>query len=369
MTTAVAEVFATMDASFITLMVVTLVAFLIPILIIFPPLPVEHSDALRQTHYKLGVPQDESNLRDQLSVPKHEAKNGIAARIQSLHIYPIKSCKGVELTEAKVLPKGLELDRLYTLTQKRPMRVPIAGSDEMEAVDGWEILTLRQIGLLANVIVDVWLPDPNKKSRLIGHVDEGFLVVRFPWNSGGLRGLLQTLAAKLSRGAKAVSQKEFMLPLEFPRVVEIKAKGYTYEDVKVFSKSANALNMSTELPPELAEYLGATHPVGLFRMDPSNRRQVFRCAPTKEDAGYQPTVDFQDGYPLHILSLNSVRALESKVNKDNDITHLDARRFRPNIILSGLPAYDEDDWKAVRFYSTKGDDVESQFAVSCRTVR
>lgn len=369
MTSTFAHVLATMDTSAAIIMVATLVAFVIPIFIIFPPLPVEHSDALSQTHYKLGLPHDKSNLRDQLSVSTHEAKTGRAARLQSLHIYPIKSCKGVELTEAKVLPKGLELDRLYTLTQKRPLRVPIPGSDDMQTVDGWEILTLRQIGMLANVTVDVWLPDPAKKSRLIGHVDEGFLVVRFPWNSGGLRSLLQTLMAKLSRGAKAVSQREFMLPLEFPCVVDIKNKGYMYEDVKIFAKSANALNMSVELPPELAMYLGATHPVGLFRMDPSNRRHVFRCAPEKEDAGYQPVVDFQDGYPLHILSLNSVRALESNVNKDDVITHLDARRFRPNIILSGLPAYDEDDWKAVRLYSTKGDEVESTFAVSCRTVR
>lgn len=37
-------------------------------------------------------------------------------------------------------------------------------------------------------------------------------------------------------------------------------------------------------------------------------------------------------YPLNVLSLTSVRALESKVQKDDGLKFLDARRFRPNII-------------------------------------
>lgn len=296
------EAVAALDSSTVILLTVTLLAFFIPVFVIFPPLPVEHRDALSQTHYKLGLPQESSNLAQQRSDSLRQPHPGQAPKIQSLHIYPIKSCKGVELSEVTVLPKGFELDRLYSFTQLREMRVPIPDSDQFKTVQGWEILTLRQLGYLANVVVDVWLPDPNKASRLLGPIDGGFLVVRFPWNDGGIRGLVQTIAAKLSRGFNAISEKEFMLPLEFPSTADIKERGFTYEDVKIFKNTANALNMSAEVPPELAKYLGATNPVGLFRMDPSNRRKVFRCAPKSDDVGYQPVVDFQDGVRLLIWS-------------------------------------------------------------------
>lgn len=44
-------------------------------------------------------------------------------------------------------------------------------------------------------------------------------------------------------------------------------------------------------------------------------------------------------YPLHLLNLTSVRALESKVQKDDNLQFLDARRFRPNIIGMAPPGY------------------------------
>ncbi|KAJ4324276.1 hypothetical protein N0V84_003979 [Fusarium piperis] len=352
---------SSVDAVSLVLLAVTLVAFLIPIFILFPPVPVDRSDVLSQTHSRVGVAPGGSNLRRQFS-EEHRAREGRPPRVQGLYIYPVKSCRGIELERSRVLPTGLEHDRLYTFAYLKP---PRAGK---ETSSFWEFATLRQLPLLANVKVDLWVPDPDKASRQLGKVDGAFLVVRFPWMDGGLRGLMQLASAKISHGFQAVPEKEFMLPISFPDMEEIKARGYSFADVKIWNEVTTALNMDKELPAELARYLGAKHQLGIFRMDPSRQREVFRCAQPKEALGYQPVVDFHDAYPLHMLSLSSMQALDKNVVKDDAMKQLDARRFRANIIIAGNEEYDEDSWKVIHLkHATTSQ--ECHFDVACRTVR
>lgn len=388
-----AEIASLLDASSIFLFLVTLVVFSIPVFIIFPPIPVERSDALGQTHSKVGIPQRESNLRDQYQTAqtRSHGANGHAAtsqptpKIHSLHIYPLKSCRGIELTEATVLPTGLEHDRVFCLAQRKTRKrtgrdaaPPEPAASLADTVDYWEVLTLRQMAPMVGIKVDLWLPDSSKHSRQLGPMtaDDGtghsdsFLVVRFPWRSAGVKGFVETVAAKLSRGLSATPEREFMLSMGFPSDREVKARGYSHAEVTHFRNVIPALNMGAELPTELALYLGLEPgQLAVFRLDPDHRRQVFDCAPTREVAGYQPEIDFQDAYPLHLLNLSSVRALESKIRRDADIDRLDCRRFRPNIVVSGLPEYDEDDWKSIRFKAASRKDTDALFDVSCRTVR
>lgn len=361
----ISEVIALFDSTAIALLLTTVVVFAIPVFILFPPIPVEHGDALQQTHTKVGITESESNLRNQTS-PEHNHQPGKTGKIQSLLIYPVKSCRGIEVTNSKVFAKGFEFDRLFTFARQkasRPEPRPVISGEEAEQPNQpkkprWEILTLRQVPLLANVQVDLWLPDASKTSRQLGRVGGRFIVVRFPWKDAGLRGMMQWISAKLSRGFSGIPEKEFMLSIDFPPPSEIKTRGYQYEDTRFFEGTVHALNLRNEVPPELGRYLGVDIPMTIFMMDPAQRRQVFRNAPRKEDLGYQPLADFQDvvrfdwftiplfylhvgseqqtddlpQYPLNVLSLTSIRALESKVQKDDGLKFLDARRFRPNII-------------------------------------
>lgn len=334
MTSWLAEVASLLDVSSVFLFLITLVVFSIPVFIIFPPIPVERSDALGQTHSKIGIPPQESNLRDQWTAAAHAAcasttnghANGRAGsggrplppKIHSLHIYPLKSCRGIELAEATVLPTGLEHDRVFCLAQlrtRKPRTDPdataassptaaAAAAASRNEVDYWEVLTLRQIASMANIKVDLWVPDASKHSRQLGPMtggagsggaSESFAVVRFPWRSPGARGLVETMAAKLSRGLSAAPEREFMLPMSFPSAHEVKARGYSHAEVTHFRNVIPSLNMGSELPKELAFYLGLEPAkLGLFRLDPARRRQVFGCAPTRDVAGYQPEIDFQD---------------------------------------------------------------------------
>ncbi|EQB57013.1 MOSC domain-containing protein [Colletotrichum gloeosporioides Cg-14] len=353
----------------------TVVCFLIPVLYLFPPIPATTSDALRATHSKIGVAPPKSNLRDQFSAQHREppagGASGTVARLQALCVYPIKSCRGIEMAKSKLLPTGLEFDRLYTFAQlKSAFPVAVDESEESKDRHSWEFVTQRQFPLLATVKVDVFVPDPTKRTVFMESTSDAWIVFRFPWQDRGFAGFVQWVSAKIRDGWRAVPEREVLLPVEFPTEKEIQERGYTYEDVRVWKEMVPALNMEKEIPKELSQYLGVSNKLAIFRVDPSKLREVYRCAPTKEEAGFQTIVGFQDAYPLHLMNLSSLQQFDSEVPKDEELTQLDVRRFRSNIIVAGAPAYDEESWKHITFtQGTSKITAPAKFQVSCRTVR
>ncbi|XXG98566.1 hypothetical protein Hte_004891 [Hypoxylon texense] len=360
-----------LDAGSVFLLAITICAFLIPVVVILPPVGLQKGDALLQTHTKAGVEGARSHLKDQFSAEAHAPADGKPPKVQSLVVYPVKSCRGVELARSRVLPSGLQFDRLFMFAQlKSPFPVAVDSTDEEKSKHRWEFVTQRQFSRLANVAVDLWLPDEMKLRKQSMKSDEAFLILRFPWKEDGWRGLFATVAAKLARGRAAEPEIEILLPVDFPSAAEIKERGYTFEDVKIWKETINALNMERELPEELRRYLGISNKLALFRVDPDQLREVYRCAPSEEEAGYQPVTGFQDAYPLHLMNLSSVHEFSSEVPKDDDLKELDVLRFRPNIILSGAPAYDEETWKQIRLKPGSSSLYnDASFHVSCRTVR
>lgn len=61
-------------------------------------------------------------------------------------------------------------------------------------------------------------------------------------------------------------------------------------------------------------------------------------------------VSFADGYPLLLTSEASLAALDEEMaaSQDNGGTGVSMARFRPNVVVSGAPAWAEDDWRRVR---------------------
>ncbi|KAL2267631.1 hypothetical protein VTJ83DRAFT_4908 [Remersonia thermophila] len=385
------------DATGVFMVAVTILAFFLPLLLIFPPFPPSQRDALLETHVQVGVAPAKSALHDANRKRADAAKNAekepnketantttnttasktTKTTIRSLWIYPIKSCRGIELRQSKVLATGLEYDRLYTLAQRESSpgsaaASSAAGTDHGGSPD-WHFITQRQFPLLATVSVDLFVPDVVKAR---GHPStasaQPFLLVRFPWRAPGLRGAVAWLAAKFTRGWSAQPEMEFVLPVAFPEDPEAAAeRGYRRATVKIWRDVVEALDVSTELPPELGQYLGVSGPLALLRVDPARLRAVRRCAPSADAAGYQPVTGFQDAYPLHLLNLTSVWDFEAKIDKDDDLRELDPRRFRANIIVDGGETpYDEETWKKIRFLPAPGSTrTPSTFHVSCRTVR
>ena len=318
------EAIAVFDTQTTVVFLITLCSFFVPVLLLFPPVPIRISEALAQTHTKLGLEPGTTNLPLPQAGNKEKLKPASSSsavkggqgktegkadsglpKIQSLFIYPIKSCRGIELSRAKVFRSGLQYDRLYTFARLKddPAAAGGAALAAADAKEGegseepvWEFITQRQFPRLANVAIDVWCPDPVKTRGKLTELgsDETFMIVRFPWSRPGLLGVVDNVAAKLSKGWHGYPEKEILLPVNFPSEPEIAGRGYRYEKVRVWRDVMTGLNMEAEVPRDLAVYLGISERLAVFRMSPTTSRKVYRNAPTEDEAGYQPTIRFQD---------------------------------------------------------------------------
>ncbi|KAL8869209.1 MAG: hypothetical protein Q9174_004440 [Haloplaca sp. 1 TL-2023] len=274
-------------------------------------------------------------------------QNNNVSLVEGLYVHPIKSCRAVELDEAEVVPTGLRYDRQYSFAE-------YAG----EAV-GWKFVTQRTRPYLANIEVEIWVPDPDSpdySTKEANVQSKGVLLVRYP----------------ASQGETTVKESRvFQLPYD-PTPYQIRRNGYTMERMKIWKDRPDAMLIASTLNNDSPAWLRdikayvaprSDMPFALFRLATGLEREVFRNAPAKGDLGYQSVVGFADAYPLHVLGLESVADLDNRLaEKATALPGSTALRFRANIYFSGLPPYAEDDWKLIQI-------GQYIFHVACRTVR
>lgn len=81
-------------------------------------------------------------------------------------------------------------------------------------------------------------------------------------------------------------------------------------------------------------------------MQPCKLVKLAKDQQRKVDSNYaknNENVGFADGFPLLVLSYESINLLNSKLSESININ-----RFRPNIIINGLAAHEEDNIKAIQ---------------------
>ncbi|KAJ4335132.1 hypothetical protein N0V95_008986 [Ascochyta clinopodiicola] len=324
---------------------------------------------------KFGV-QGRGNLDDQYS--KKYAKGGDATKenpwtVKALFVYPLKSAGPIELDKSEVLRTGLKYDRQFTIGQYVTSMPGLDGKVTSE----WHFCTQRKYPRLAKIETEIWVPDPSapgydKDGEWVK--SDGCLVIRFPFSQDtdfsldGLKSWGKILAAQMA--GKSEPMLEIRVPFNPPQE-RIKKKGYTNETLRIWTDSPVALNMGCEVDPDLLAKLkytiGTTNPITLFRIDTNKFREVFRCAPKKEDVGFQPAIGMQDSYPVHILNLASVHDVANKLPRGSELERwrvpiINALRYRANIYFTGPPAFAEDNWKKAKIGSTP-------YHISCRTSR
>ena len=360
------------DPSLINYVAITITCFL-PILVwgllkaLSLPSQLQKPEGCR----KLGL-SGKSNLADEhderYKSPVAGHRNGaVSWRVKSLWIYPIKSCRGVELERGKVVGTGMEYDRQFSFAQLSS-KFPVSANtpQEEKAQHTWKFMTQRSLSRMALIKTEVWVPEPlsAKYSKQHPNVQSGgVLVIKFPHiqSEEGVMGKFKDIWALVF----GQPEREIHIPLN-PTQEQITEKGYTVDDMEIWKDKPRSLIVaSTEKNDrwihELRSFLGITNHLALFRVSKEHQpREVYRCAPRKEELGYQPTVSFQDAYPLHIMNLASVRDVGSKLRSGAPL--LSARNFRPNIIVTGGEAYEEDSWKLINIRGY-------EYFVSCRTVR
>lgn len=329
-------------SSALLVLVITVFGFLLPMLFIYPPVSPQPSDFLSETHSKLGDEQeaDEADIKDDKTW-----------RISDLYVYPIQACRGIRHARGRLLPTGMEFDRLFAFAQLQtpfparagvvvgePMQTPMQTEKSQDST--WETITQHQFPRLATLQVELWRPDVAKAKRAQKGMraayraereptmGDTFAVVRFPWGAeedgaGAVERLWAWTAAKLARGWHAQPEMEVVLP-----VVDVSAvsapggatRRRAYANVRMAGQEAvRALDLSAELPPELRRYLGV-----------SNRLGFFQWAPQENQKTEQPLVRLRNGTDTPA-----------------------AQDTRANIILSGVPPMDETLWKTISFKPQK----------------
>ena len=311
---------------------------------------------------KLGL-RTSSNLADEhaekYATGTSANKSGTQWTVKSLWIYPVKGCKGVELNRGTTVATGMEYDRQFTFAQlKSPFPVSLDATETEKADHKWEFISQRSFPLLAQVKTEVWVPDPASPTYLPTRpeVQSGGVVVRFPYEEGGWKGVKARLTSALKF---QVPELSFRIPFN-PTEAQIQQKRFKTETLTIWKDTPPALNMTTCLPPELKYFLGVKNPLALFRVAATHPREVHRCAPHRDELGYQPITGFADAYPLHIANLASIHDVARKL--EPSAPRLSVKQFRPNIIITGPEAYAEDTWKRIRI-------GEDEYHVSCRTAR
>jgi uncharacterized protein len=103
------------------------------------------------------------------------------------------------------------------------------------------------------------------------------------------------------------------------------------------SKDVHAIDQGEETAQWFSNWLGA--PVRLVHIDPRFKRQL------NPDYAASPDdhTGFADGYPILIISEESLRDLNSKLDSP-----LPMNRFRPNMVVKGCEPFAEDAWKRIR---------------------
>jgi uncharacterized protein len=103
-------------------------------------------------------------------------------------------------------------------------------------------------------------------------------------------------------------------------------------EVTVWRDRVSAFDQGDEPAAWISSLLGRD--ARLVRFDPAARR---RCDPAWT-AGAEAHSRFSDGYPLMVISRASLDDLNSRLSAP-----LPMDRFRPNLVLDGLPPYGEDE--------------------------
>jgi uncharacterized protein len=179
---------------------------------------------------------------------------------------------------------------------------------------------------------------PVKSCRGTAHesvlLEEAGLAYDREWmfvTSGG-RFLTQREEPGLARVCASVSRGELRLSAEGAGQVRVPLDRLgPRSEVTVWRDRVSAFDQGDEPAAWISSLLGRD--ARLVRIDSAARR---RCDPAWT-AGADAHSRFSDGYPLLVVSRASLDDLNSRLPAP-----LPMNRFRPNIVLDGLPAYGED---------------------------
>ncbi|MEK9803688.1 MAG: MOSC N-terminal beta barrel domain-containing protein [Curvibacter sp.] len=207
----------------------------------------------------------------------------VQARIARLYVYPVKSCAGIALDEAVLTETGLDLDRAWMVVDSEG-----------------EFLTQREAPRLA--------------------------LVQPAFKRGGTE--LQLRAPGMLALHLRVDAVEAPTRV---RVWDDVVPAYDMGDIAAqWFTDFLALNEQGLPRAQAPKYR-------LVRFDPAHRR----LSSLQWTGGAEAPNQFSDGFPVLVLGQSALDGLNARLQGAGH-RPVDIRRFRPNIVLEGLEAHDED---------------------------
>jgi len=246
--------------------------------------------------------------------------------VSELNVYPVKSLRKVAIEVSKLDALGLENDRRLMIVRR---------TVDMYDVERWRFLTQRQCSSLATI--DATVSDDNHLIKL--SVENGKKSVD-----------IDISQEKIMQGDKLVAG------IWDDKVV---VSDISSEDARQFIY--NVVEKEVKLDPSL----GITEPndVRLVSILPLSKHQrasdeSYMPLAALQGNGSSPNVALSDGYPILIANEASLAELNRKIVAKSK-PEIPMSRFRPNIVVKGAKAFEEDEWKAIEiegnvFHVVKG---------------
>lgn len=218
------------------------------------------------------------------------------SEIISLRIYPIKSCRGFEVTKTKLRLQGLDLDRQWMFVDAKTH----------------EFLTIRQIPQMT--LINTALSE-----------DGTFLILSITGSDEEIRIPARPDAAWLAAHTTLTQVK----------IWDTVTDGHVYSDA-VNAPFSRFLNRDVCLV-----YKGPTPRILQGNGDPRL-------------LGRSQSTNFPDVHPVLIASEASLAELNQRLMR-NGAEAITVERFRANIIVRGSVPWAEDSWKTVRISSSEAE--------------
>ena len=226
----------------------------------------------------------------------------LTATISRLFVYPVKSCAGVQVQDALLTDTGLELDRAWMVIDSRG-----------------EFVTQRELPRMA-------LIKPQLKQYE--------MVLRAP----GMLALHVAIDAVEQPCRATVWGHE--------------CAAYDMGDVAAqWFTDFLSVNASTSNDTTASSSLGMLR---LVRFDPDHKRPSSKQWTKEVEALNQ----FSDGYPVLVTSEESLDELNGKLKAAGHVP-VTMERFRPNLVLAGFEAHDEDRVDALHISTEMQNGVDS----------
>jgi uncharacterized protein YcbX len=127
--------------------------------------------------------------------------------------------------------------------------------------------------------------------------------------------------------------------------------------VRLWDDEVPAFDMGEIAAQWFTDFLGRK--LRLVRFDPDHRR----VSNTKWTGGAEALNQFSDGYPLLVASTASLDQLNAKLAAGGHAP-VGMERFRPNLVLEGVEAHDEDRLDLIRI-ATEGGEVQLRPVKPC----